>query len=135
MQATEPTITLRAFLDLRINEMEHRITREMELKDAFAEERVRDMNRRLEGMNELRSQLDRQSLTFITGAQHDALRERLEGKVEAARSSGSLADEEISKRLDKLEQFQANILGQIAVAGGVVVLLTLAINIFLHFVK
>ena len=59
-QKDNPGITWKQYVDLRFNEAEKA------LRLAGAE-----MNRRLEGMNELRSQLDRQAATFITRNAYD----------------------------------------------------------------
>jgi len=47
---------------------------------------VKDMERRLEGMNEFRKQLDKQADTFVTKAELCATEERINGEIKLLRT-------------------------------------------------
>ena len=63
-------VSLRDYFDMRLTSLERS---RVEAVDA--------MERRLEGMNELRAQLDRQAGTFLTMKEHDIFRERVDKEL------------------------------------------------------
>jgi hypothetical protein len=65
-------ITWKEYVDLRFSESEKA------LRIATAE-----MNRRLEGMNEIRSQLDRQASTFVSRDALDGVAEKMSDRIQA----------------------------------------------------
>lgn len=115
MLAAPQTISLREYIDWRFAEEEkHR----REAGTLFLEFNTRErssMEKRLEGMNEFRQQLNDQATRFAT-------------RVEL-----ELRCNELERRVRILEQFQANITGRIAVVAGMTVILSLVISIVLHF--
>jgi len=67
-------VSLRDYLDMRLCNMQKAV-------DVASKE----MDRRLEGMNEFRAQLDRQTRTFVTQIEHDVLCDRI-GSLEITRA-------------------------------------------------
>jgi hypothetical protein len=133
-------VTLRDYIDTRFSELDKRfegIDRAVDLAQA-------GVNQRLEGMNEFREQLRSQAATFVTSTE-------IEAKMNTANATHAEQDrrlqlleqnklnvtahDTLEKRIQVLEQNIANLEGRfwaISVGFGVV---TLAINIALHFIK
>lgn len=66
MNSEQDNITLRHYLEKRLDVYIQAHAREHELIDKALGEDKNDMTRRLEGMNEFRAQLDKQATTFCT---------------------------------------------------------------------
>lgn len=109
---------------------------------------------RLESMNQIREQLDKQAAAFIVRAELDALRNELMGRFATSDTArASVADriaaversgitridgEAIGKRITELEAYkntqEGRAVAQSAVIGAIVTLVNVAIGIALHFI-
>lgn len=87
-----------------------------------------DMNRRLEGMNEFRAQLDRQAGTFITNKEIEALKSGMEIALKQLLEKNDLALANLNdklfsmtsanlKRIEELEKSKNNMDGRMWVIG------------------
>ena len=86
--ANEPdTVSLRDFFTREIAGLKEYFDIKIDSMDKALVVAQREMERRLEGMNEFRAQLDRQNSEFITRQQfeskHEAIQEQFESKHEA----------------------------------------------------
>lgn len=86
--------------------------REHELRDRMVDIAKEEVDRRLEDMNQMREQIDRERGTFVTSSVY-------ESKHEA-----------VVARVNLLENARANIDGRVWAAGALLVLLELALRFF-----
>lgn len=143
-------ITLREYVDMRLMELEKRLDQRTALLVEQNAERTRALNERLAGMNEFRDQLREQASKFAGADKVDAsltaLRAYVDLRLEAAdrltRALSEASDKQGDEhwmtnlhRIEALEQFQANLLGRMAIIGGGSVLLSIAVAIALHFIR
>ena len=126
----DSTVTLREYLEGRLAELDGKVHRRWEAHYESHALLQRDLDKteaqleaRLEGMNEFRKQLDRQSALFITRDMHDALISNV--KQEQQRIEGSF-----NVRLAPLEDFQKKFLGQVIAIAAAFTVLNVLIVIF-----
>jgi hypothetical protein len=86
------------------------------------------VNVRLEGMNELRSQINAERGAYLSVSTYEAKHETLVEKVDAI-------DDALTARLNRLENQSANLSGRFWALGVGLTLVVIAINVALHFVK
>jgi len=136
----DEAITLREYIDTRIDALEKRFTDINRATDLAA----KAIEQRLEGMNEFREQLRSQAGTFVTQIEIDAkmiaaeaTHHEYERRIQALEQNklNIGAHDLLERRIQLLEKALANLEGRFwAVSVGVGVA-TLAINIALHFIK
>lgn len=102
-----------------------------------------DMNRRLEGMNEFRAQLDRQAGTFITSKEIEALKSGMEIALKQLLEKNDLALTNLNdklfsmtsanlKRIEELEKSKNNMDGRLWVIGVVWALILILFSWYLN---
>lgn len=102
-----------------------------------------DMNRRLEGMNEFRAQLDRQAGTFITNKEIEALKAGMEIALKQLLEKNDLALTNLNdklfsmtnanlKRIEELEKSKNNMDGRLWVIGGAWALVLILFSWYLN---
>jgi hypothetical protein len=104
------------------HEHEHAMLREAVMKAEIA------VNTRLEGMNELRTQINRERGAYLTTETYEAKHEALIQKVEGQGAA-------LNARLSTLENQAANVSGRFWALGVGLTLVVIAINVALHFLK
>lgn len=80
MEGDNP-VTLREYVDARLDALEHRLTIELNLRDRALNIARDEVNRRLEGMNELRDQIQSERGTYATREMLDQFKSVLEGRI------------------------------------------------------
>ena len=75
------TTTLKAYLEERLDALEKLIRAEIALRDRAIDLARNDVNRRLEGMNELRAQIERERGTYMTRDLYDRLQSEAKGSA------------------------------------------------------
>ena len=101
MSSSNEHISLREFIERILDERQ----RALDLAST-------ELNRRLEGMNELRQQLDRQAGTFVTREYVDATIQRIDSRISA------------------LQEYRANMEGRVWAIGAGFAIVNLAIAAF-----
>lgn len=130
----ELNVSLRDYVDMRINDLQKQLEMHIAAIQQQLDRRIVDanhatdlarqqMDKRLEGMNEFRQQLSEQANKFIT-------REEVQAKQDAYIP----AINENQRRLSILETTQANMQGRMWAIGVGFTIITVAINIALHFI-
>ena len=115
--------------------------RERQLLDAARDE----INLRLREMNEVRAQIGQERGLYATkdalvalehamGAQMGARDDAVTAVERAMTAQMITADDAIRNRLNSVENLLANYNGRLAAIGATFLVLTVAINVFLHFV-
>ena len=102
---------LRDYVDARFRSLEDAIQLRAETHERALEIAHRGMEKRLEGMNEFRAQLEKQAGTFVDRRAHEV----------------------VEGRLNVLEQANANLVGRVAMAITAITLAFAALQIALHF--
>lgn len=134
MTNEELNVSLRDYVDMRINDLQTQLEMHVAAIQQQLDRRIVDanhatdlarqqMDKRLEGMNEFRQQLSEQANKFIT-------REEVQAKQDAYIP----AINENQRRLSILETTQANMQGRMWAIGVGFTIITVAINIALHFI-
>ena len=134
MTNDELNVSLRDYVDMRINDLQKQLELHIAAIQQQLDRRIVDanhatdlarqqMDKRLEGMNEFRQQLSEQANRFIT-------REEVQAKQDAYIP----AINENQRRLSLLETTQANMQGRMWAIGVGFTIITVAINIALHFI-
>jgi hypothetical protein len=75
-------VSLREYITDKIKATEDKIALNLKLNQVAQDKADAKLDIRLEGMNEIRSQLDRQARTFITKPEYEAKHELLMQKIE-----------------------------------------------------
>lgn len=130
----ELNVSLRDYVDMRINDLQTQLELHIAAIQQQLDRRIVDanhatdlarqqMDKRLEGMNEFRQQLSEQANRLIT-------REEVQAKQDAYIP----AINENQRRLSLLETTQANMQGRMWAIGVGFTIITVVINIALHFI-
>ena len=134
MTNDELNVSLRDYVDMRINDLQKQLELHIAAIQQQLDRRIVDanhatdlarqqMDKRLEGMNEFRQQLSEQANRLIT-------REEVQAKQDAYIP----AINETQRRLSLLETTQANMQGRMWAIGVGFTIITIGINIALHFI-
>ena len=83
-------VSLREYVDARFAALEKRIDREFELADRALTIAREEVNRRLDGMNELRDQIQSERGEYATREMLDEFRATLEGRMARMEFGGPL---------------------------------------------
>lgn len=124
--ASQLTLTLREYVDLRFYELEKRMEQSGTLYLAANAERQASMEKRLEGMNEFRGQLNTQAAAFAT-------RENVDQRIAAVETLTRTLSDANEHRIGSLEQFQANMQGRMTMVSAGGFILSVLVAIVLHF--
>lgn len=119
---SEPTVTLKEYLDSNVAFLQQQIDRRIADANHATDLAREQMDKRLESMNEFRQQLNDQTAKFIT-------REEVQAKQDAYIPTIN----EAQRRLSLIENSLANIQGRMWAIGVAFTILTVVINIALHF--
>ena len=103
--------------------LERLVEEKTRTSDMAIEKATDTMNLRLEGMNEFREQLNKQTKTFMTRAEVELKIDALEEKCTS-----------IDKRIQGVEMIKADITGRIWTLGVVMTILVIALEFIGHFV-
>jgi len=99
-------IDTKEFIEMKINHLEEKMDIIFEKNQTALKQANTEMNRRLDGMNEFREQLNNQAKTFMTKpeyeSKHEGLIERVETCVDSLNGKMDNKDRELSKRIDAL---------------------------------
>lgn len=118
---------LRALREL-LDERDKAHAREHGMLREAIEKAEQGVNLRLEGMNELRAQINAERGSYLTTSTYDAKHEALTQKLDQAERT-------LAGRIATLEQQSANTSGRFWALGVGLTLMVIAINVALHFVK
>lgn len=126
-------VALREFIEQQIHSLSERVNalvenhrREHELLAVQVIREAEVINRRLEGMNELRSQLTSERATY-------ASREQVEQRFQQLTQLTDLHYAENGKRISELEKARANLDGRLATVAAALVIIQIALSIAAHF--
>jgi len=78
MEKESTTYTLKEFVDKTIGYIDRIICLKWESSEQALKLARQDLERRLEGMNEFRAQLEKQTQTFVTKSEYNIVRDRIE---------------------------------------------------------
>ena len=106
-------ITLKEHIDIRLESLDEKMSIRLEALDKALNVAKIENDRRLEGMNEFRAELERSSKKFVTKESNDILHNAQTDVLE-----------KISQRLRTVEQSKSNLDGRIVGVGFVVLILT-----------
>lgn len=134
MTNDELNVSLRDYVDIRINDLQKQLEIHVATIQQQLDRRIVDanhatdlareqMDKRLEGMNEFRQQLNDQTAKFIT-----------RDEVQAKQDAYIPTINEVQRRLSLIENSLANIQGRMWAIGVGFTILTVVINIALHFI-
>jgi chromosome segregation ATPase len=129
--AQEPFIGLREWLEQRF--AQHNREHQM-IQDAVAKAE-QSVNVRLEGMNELRAQINSERGSYLSRAEYDAKHEALAHAVDALERSMIAkidnAERTLASRIASLENAQANMAGRLWAVGVGLTIMVVVINVAL----
>ena len=114
-------ITLKEHIDIRLESLDEKMSIRLEALDKALNIAKIENDRRLEGMNEFRAELEKNSLLFVTRESNDILH-----------SNQADILEKISERLRAIEQAKSNLDGRVVAIGFIIVIL---IQIALAYIK
>jgi hypothetical protein len=129
------TVTLREYVDWRFQEADKNNEREREILVKVNDERWRVNETDHMKMNEIRQQLNEQAKILARQDQVTALEQHFQTALDQLRQSRIEATDRIEQRVRQVEQFQANLTGRIAVIGVLGFVMSVGIEVALHFVK
>ena len=116
-------VSWRDYVDLRITEREKAHTAQITNAERSLQLAAETLHERLDHMNQFRAQIDQERALYVKRDQMDALL-----------TSRQVIVDQLVVRLEKLENWQSNVLGRQIVFGGAVVVVSVLINTVLRLV-
>jgi len=116
-------VTLKEYIESRMDEREKAHRSQLDNADRNLRLAADALREKLEHMNQFRAQIDAERALYVKRDQMDALL-----------ASRQVIVEQLIARLEKLETWQANVMGRQIVFGGAVVVVSVLINTVLRLV-
>ena len=115
-------VSLKEYFERRLDEQRAYFEAKLEAVDKTMREATESLNKRLEGMNEFRSALKDQNVTFLSRNEYFAQHEKLEADIRVLRESKAMLE-------GKASQQAVNVSTIIGIAGLLVGVVALIIHI------
>jgi len=154
-QLSHDSVSMRDYVDIRIAAVEDTIEAEVKRVDQIQNTQTNAvaeatriatdaLNKRLEGMNEFRAQMNDWAARFITREDVTSSTVNLGDRITKIETSiaSSMSRQEISGQLtllnnksSEMETFRANIQGRMVIIGALAALFPILVEVLLHFIK
>lgn len=129
-----PGISLREYVDVRLAELERRLTGERQLLVAANEDRRTEMERRLNTLNELRAEVVSDRGLLVRREFLDATLESMEKALEARRVSDKAALERLAEDIRSIQKADANLQGRLWALGVGLTIVVVVVNVVIRFI-